>query len=261
MTVAETVSLRRLAWAGVEVRAGDVRVVIDPLQNTADLAGFQGVPRRPMPSTEAPPGVTTHAFITHLHPDHYDRRLLAGFAAEEGSSVGCHTPIVDVLAEAGVPAVPQELGERREIGPFATIPVASHDWRGDDQVAWIVEAPGLRVIHFGDTIWHGRWWQIARDHGPFDVAFLPIAGVLTRREGFTPTNQPATLTPEQAIEAAVVLQASTACAIHYDLFNNPPYYTEQHDVRGRFLRAAKARGVHGVAPGDGEPVPFATAAA
>lgn len=259
MTSAETVTLRRLAWAGVEVAAGDVRVVIDALQNTADLAGFQGMPRRPMPRIDAPPGVRTHAFITHLHPDHCDRKLLAEIADGDGT-VGCHTPIVDVLGEMGVTAVPQRMGERRQVGPFTTIPVASHDWRGDDQVAWIVEGPGLRIIHFGDTIWHGKWWEIARDYGPFDVAFLPIAGVLTCREGFTPTNQPATLTPEQAIEAAVVLKASTACAIHYDLFNNPPYYTEQHDVRGRFLRAAEARGVHGIAPDDGEPVPFVPAA-
>ncbi|MCQ8769722.1 MBL fold metallo-hydrolase [Streptomyces telluris] len=260
MSSAETVTLRRLAWAGVEVAAGDVRIVIDAIRNTEDLAGFQGQPRRPLPSIDAAPGVRTHAFVTHLHPDHCDRKLLAEVAASDGGSVGCHTPIVDVLGGMGVTAVPQEMGERRKIGPFTTIPVASHDWRGDDQVAWIVEAPGLRVIHFGDTIWHGMWWSIARDYGPFDVAFLPIAGVMARREGLTPTNQPATLTPEQAVEAAVVLQASTACAIHYDLFNNPPYYTEQHDVRGRFLRAARARGIHGIAPGDGKPVPLATAA-
>lgn len=260
MSSAENVTLRRLAWAGVEVRCGDVRVVIDPLQNTEDLAGFQGAPRRPMPSIETSADVRTHAVITHLHPDHCDRKLLADIAAIDGSSVGCHSPVAGALAGMGVAAEPQELDEPRKFGPFTTIPVASHDWRGDDQVGWIVDAPGLRIVHFGDTIWHGRWWQIARDHGPFDVAFLPIAGVLARREGLSPTNQPATLTPEQAIEAAAVLKASTACAIHYDLFNNPPYYTEQHDVRGRFLRAARARGVHGVAPGDGESVPIPTAA-
>ncbi|MCB5907559.1 MBL fold metallo-hydrolase [Streptomyces pinistramenti] len=260
MSAAENVTLRRLAWAGVEVAAGDRRVVIDPLKNTADLAGFQGLPKRPLPDIEASPGVRTHAVITHIHPDHCDRELLAGIAADDGGTVGCHTPILGILDGMGVTATPQELGEQRQIGPFTTIPVASHDWRGDDQVAWIVETEGLRIIHFGDTIWHGRWWQIAKDHGPFDVAFLPIAGVLTQREGFTPTNQPATLTPEQAVEAAVVLGAKTACAIHYELFDNPPYYAEQDDVRGRFLRAAKARGVHAVAPGDGEAVPFTTAA-
>ncbi|MEV4443155.1 MBL fold metallo-hydrolase [Streptomyces sp. NPDC049577] len=257
MSSATAVSVRRLAWAGVELTAGNDRVVIDALKNTADLAAFQGMPRRPMPDIGAPEGVRTHAFITHLHPDHCDRLLLAEIAGSEGSTVGCHTPIVDVLAGMGVTAIPQKMGEPREIGPFTVIPVASHDWRGDDQVAWIVETSDLRVIHFGDTIWHGKWWEIAREYGPFDIAFLPIAGVLTRRDGFTPTNQPATLTPEQAVEAAVVLKASTACAIHYDLFNNPPYYTEQHDVRGRFLRAAQARGIHAVAPGDGEPVPYA----
>jgi hypothetical protein len=61
-----------------------------------------------------------------------------------------------------------------------------------------------------------------RPRGPLDLAFLPINGVLVRLDGYTPTDVPATLTPEQAVEAAVVLQARTACAIHHGLFDNPP---------------------------------------
>ena len=65
---------------------------------------------------------------------------------------------------------------------------------------------------------------------------------------------PATLTPEQAIEAAVVLGADNACAIHHTLFHNPPLYSEQPDAVERFLAAGKRRRIKAIAPGDGEAV-------
>jgi L-ascorbate metabolism protein UlaG (beta-lactamase superfamily) len=236
--------LRRLAWAGVEVSLGGTHVLIDPLQHAASLSGLLGAPRRPLAPIEAPPGA--HALVTHTHSDHCDRALLAGLAVE--GTVGCHLPVARALADAGVEAIGQELGTPRRIGPLTVTPVPSLDWRGDDQVAWVVEGAGQRIIHCGDTIWHGSWWQIARDHGPFAVAFLPINGVMVRLEGFTPARVPATLTPEQAIEAAVVLGASSACAIHFGLFHNPPTYVEQPDVEQRFRRAADERGVTAALP-------------
>jgi L-ascorbate metabolism protein UlaG (beta-lactamase superfamily) len=121
----------------------------------------------------------------------------------------------------------------------------------------VIEAEGRRVIHCGDTIWHGGWYEIARRHGPFDAAFLPINGVTVRLDGFTPTDVPATLTPEQAIEAAVVLGARAACAIHYGLFDNPPLYVEQPNPRERFRAAATRRGLSAITPADGEHISWA----
>ncbi|GAA1931870.1 MBL fold metallo-hydrolase [Streptantibioticus ferralitis] len=249
----DSVHLRRLAWAGVEIRLGDTRVLIDPLEHAEPLARFLGKPRRPLPAIDAPPG--THALITHLHPDHYDHELLARLAVS--GTIGCHAPIAPTLTEAGIGAIPQELGQPRRIGPLTVTPVTSLDWRGDDadQVAWVVEGAGRRVIHCGDTMWHGNWWQIARDHGPFDVAFVPVNGVIARFEGYE-ANVPVTMTPEHAVEAAAVLGATTACAIHYGLFHNPPTYTEQRDIEQRFRQAAEARGITAAIVDDGEPVPL-----
>lgn len=243
--------LRRLAWAGVEVRLGDTRLLIDPLEHAGPLAPVMGSPRRPLPPIDVPPG--THALITHLHPDHYDHELIARISAT--GSVGCHTPIAPALAETGIAVIPQELGEARRIGPLTVTPVPSLDWRGDDsdQVAWVVEGAGRRIIHCGDTMWHGNWWRIAREHGPFDVAFVPVNGVIARFEGYE-ANVPVTMTPEQAVEAAAVLGAATVCAMHYGLFHNPPAYVEQPDIERRFRRAAEARGVTAILAGDGEPV-------
>jgi L-ascorbate metabolism protein UlaG (beta-lactamase superfamily) len=247
-----TLQLRRLAWAGIEIRLGDARLLIDPLEHAEPLAPALGQPRRPLPPIDQPSG--THVLLTHLHPDHYDRELIVRLAVS--GTIGCHAPSAPTLAEDGIDAVPQELGRSRHIGPFTVTPVTSLDWRGDEanQVAWVVEGAGQRIIHCGDTMWHGNWWQIARDHGPFDVAFVPVNGVIARFEGYE-ANVPVTMTPEQAVEAAVVLRASTACAIHYELFNNPPTYTEQPDIEQRFLRAAEARGITAALVKDGEPVP------
>jgi L-ascorbate metabolism protein UlaG (beta-lactamase superfamily) len=255
-TDTDTFRVRRLGWAGVEIRLGETRVLIDALEDVEPLEPVLGRPKRPLPPIETPTG--THALITHIHPDHYDRELLARLAAS--GTIGCHAPTAAALARDGIEATPQNLGQPRQIGALTVTPAASLDWRGTDcdQVAWIVEGAGARIIHCGDTMWHGNWWQIARDHGPFDIAFLPVNGVIARFEGYE-TNVPVTLTPEQAVEAAAALHARAACAIHYELFNNPPVYVEQPDIPERFSRAAQARGITAHLVGDGELVPLAAA--
>jgi L-ascorbate metabolism protein UlaG (beta-lactamase superfamily) len=252
----DTLHLRRLAWAGVEIRLGDTRLLIDPLEHAEPLAPVMGQPRRSLPPVDTPAG--THALITHLHPDHYDHELIARIAA--AGTVGCHVPIAPTLTKAGIDVIPQEREQPRHIGPLTVTPVTSLDWRGDDadQVAWVVAGAGQRIIHCGDTMWHGNWWQIARDHGPFDVVFVPVNGVIARFEGYE-ANVPVTMTPEHAIEAAAVLGATTGCAIHYGLFNNPPTYVEQPDIEERFRRAAEARGITAAIVDDGEPVPVPSA--
>lgn len=252
-TVTDTLSLRRLGWAGVEVRLGQTRLLIDALENVEPLEPVLGRPRRPLPPIEAPAG--THALITHTHPDHYDRELITRLAAS--ATIGCDSRVMPELARDGIEAVPQELGRPRRIDLLTVTPVTSLDWRGSDsaQVAWIVEGAGKRIIHCGDTMWHGNWWQIARDHGPFDVAFLPVNGVIAKFEGYE-ADVPVTLTPEAAIEAAAALTAKAACAIHYELFNNPPAYVEQPDIVERFSRAAEKRGITAHLVSDGEKVPL-----
>jgi L-ascorbate metabolism protein UlaG (beta-lactamase superfamily) len=251
--VTDHLRLRRLGWAGVEIRLAGTRLLIDALENVEQLEPVLGPPKRPLPPVETPAG--THALITHLHPDHYDRALMERVAAS--GTVGCHSAVSSALAQDGIAAVPQELGGSRRIGPLTVTPVTSLDWRGtdSDQVAWIVEGAGARVIHCGDTMWHGNWWQIARDHGPFDVAFVPVNGVIARFEGYEVT-VPVTMTPEQAVEAAHALGASALCAIHYELFDNPPTYVEQTDIVERLHVAARKRGITAHVVGDGEVVPL-----
>lgn len=239
--------LRRLSWAGIEVIEGPCRLLVDALEDAKPLRSFLGVPRTPLVPVDV--DRSTWALVTHLHADHCDRQLLARMPP--GQTL-CHEPIAARLVGDGVGATALQLWETIAIGPFRVTPVPSHDWRGDDQVAWVIESSGRRVIHCGDTIWHGYWYEIARRYSPFDMAFLPINGVIARLKGFTPTDVPATLTPEQAIEAAVVLGAGAACAIHHTVFRNPPLYIEQADAVQRFLAAGQRRHLNAIVPADGE---------
>ncbi|MBC3840600.1 MBL fold metallo-hydrolase [Streptacidiphilus sp. 4-A2] len=98
-----TLSVRRLAWAGVEIRLGDTRLLIDPLENVAPLAPVMGPPHRPVDPVDTPPG--THALITHLHPDHYDHDLIARIAAT--GTIGCHTRARPGCARRASPPLPR----------------------------------------------------------------------------------------------------------------------------------------------------------
>jgi L-ascorbate metabolism protein UlaG (beta-lactamase superfamily) len=245
--VSSDVTFRRLSWAGIDVRAGPWHLLVDPLETTEPMVAFLGPPKwSPVPIEV---GETTWALVTHLHADHCDRRLLGRVAA--GQTL-CHQPIADALRADGIEAAAVDLWLPHEVGPFRLTPVPSADWRGDDQVAWVIEVAGVKAIHCGDTIWHGHWYEIAALFAPFRLAFLPINGVIAQLDVFTATEVPATLTPEQAVEAALVLEAQTACAIHHGLFNNPPRYSEQPESVARFLAAGKRRRVASVAPQDGE---------
>ena len=64
------------------------------------------------------------------------------------------------------------------VGPFTVTALPAADGTGDPQVSWAVEAGGRRIVHGGDTMFHGWWWRAAQAAGPFDAAFLPINGAV-----------------------------------------------------------------------------------
>jgi L-ascorbate metabolism protein UlaG (beta-lactamase superfamily) len=121
-----------------------------------------------------------------------------------------------------------------------TLPAA--DGTGDPQLSWAVEAGGRRVVHCGDTIFHGWWWRAARAAGPFDAAFLPINGAVVDFPWRQPPSPlPAVMTPEDAVIAAHALGARRAIPIHFGAFDLDPYYQSIPDAVERFLAAAGER--------------------
>ncbi len=250
--------LRHLGWAGVEIEHEDHTLLIDCLQDAFPL-----IPGKEMVAPSRLGG-TTAALVTHLHSDHADPVALAA-ALAPGAPVYRPEPnpgtgndlILTEQAETQFRAVglrPEVVPpwESREAGPFRLVAVPSVDGFGDPQRGWIVEAGGKRVLHAGDTLFHGYWWAIVRAVGPIDVAFLPINGPLVQIPAVQPPSpSPAVMTSEEAAVAAHLLRAKLCVPIHYSL-HHPPEYVETPRAVERFAEKAKALGVPWLIPIRGE---------
>jgi L-ascorbate metabolism protein UlaG (beta-lactamase superfamily) len=231
----------RLSWAGIQLVVGETTMVIDLLENTTPLKSFMGEPL-----TEIVPLAGQHcvqiALLTHLHPDHYDPVALRRCLAPAGKVV-CHRAIQTKIVADKLLAQGVELEQPFSQGGVTITAVAAVDGFGDPQVSWVVEGGGKKIIHCGDTLWHGHWWKIGRKHGPFDIAFLAINGAVTGFPGMEPSGIPADLTPEQAGAAGKILGAKAICPIHYDTFHFPPLYVQAANAEQTFLAVARARGI------------------
>jgi L-ascorbate metabolism protein UlaG (beta-lactamase superfamily) len=130
------------------------------------------------------------------------------------------------------------------VAPFTLTALPAADGIGDPQVSWLVEADGVRVLHLGDTMWHGYWWRFARRHGPFDVVLVPVNGaVLTFPHRQPASPLPAALEPEQAALAAAILGARLAIPIHSEGYEVGGVYEPVADAAASFAAAAAARDV------------------
>lgn len=250
--------VRWLGWAGVEIEAGGVAVVIDPLADPgATFAPLGEEARRAkLPSVVAPDarGAAVAGLVSHLHRDHADAAALAG-ALNADASV--HEPVWPGGADAENLGLAQanseleranlrrrvaEVWERVEVGPFVLTALPAVDGLGDPQVSWLVEAGGQRVLHLGDTVFHGYWWRMARRHGPFDVVFAPINGAVVNFPHLQPHSPlAAAMEPEQAALAGELLGAGTVMPMHYDGFEIEPWYRPLSEAAGRFVAAAAGR--------------------
>jgi L-ascorbate metabolism protein UlaG (beta-lactamase superfamily) len=236
--------VRRLTWCGLEIEAAGTTVVVDLLGNTPELAQWAGPPREDLLAPLAPARSVRAAAITHDHSDHFDADALRVALAPE-APVLCPAATAAMVAAAGLHARGVELWESVAVGALALQAVPAVDGLGAAQVSWVISHGDRRVLHCGDTLWHGFWWQIAERCGPIDLAFVPINGVTVDFDDLQPpTGLPAVLTPGQAAAAVAVLGAREAAPIHYDTFDRAPLYVSVPDAAHEFLAAAKLRGVN-----------------
>jgi L-ascorbate metabolism protein UlaG (beta-lactamase superfamily) len=251
--------VRWLGWAGVEIEAEGESLVIDPLADVAATfaaVGEERLRRAKLPTVVAAEaeGTAVAGLVTHLHRDHTAAGALAKALSPDAA---VHEPAwpggedVENLALAQANAELERVGLRRraveaweqaEVGPFAITALPAVDGLGDPQVSWLVEADGQRVLHLGDTIFHGYWWRMSRRHGPFDVVLAPINGPLVDFPHLQPPSSlAAAMEPEQAALAAELLRTRILVPIHYDGYSVDPWYRPIEDPRARFDAAAAGR--------------------
>jgi L-ascorbate metabolism protein UlaG (beta-lactamase superfamily) len=237
--------IQRLAWAGVRLQLGKDTLLIDPL---SDPAVWGPALKDPLVEVEAGEGAR-YVLVTHRHPDHFDPVAVRKALGERGLLV-CSPETATAAAAAGFRVRAAPLYEPVLLGDFTATAVPAADGYGDPQVSWVVAGGGRRIIHCGDTLWHGSWWHIGRQLGPFDAAFLPINGArFAWRKPVSDVH--AVLTPEQAVAAAVVLGARLLVPIHYGVVGAESY-TEVPNPEASLLEAARRRnvGVEVVRPGE-----------
>jgi L-ascorbate metabolism protein UlaG (beta-lactamase superfamily) len=242
------IRIRRLGWSGVEIEFNNETLLIDYILDTSPLAPLRS-PSEPFPSSSNP-GAAAGALLTHLHADHADPVALS-IALRKGAPVLRPETAMGTDADklltahaeeqfAGSDLAVEIIGawEERQIGPFKISSVPAVDGFGDPQISWIIECDEYRIIHAGDTLFHGLWWRIANKHGPFDVAFLPINAPIVNFPHLQPPSPiEAVMTPEQAAAAANIIRAKKVVPIHYRSLHKPPMYIETDNAVERLRKA------------------------
>ncbi|MGJ4729418.1 MBL fold metallo-hydrolase [Luteimonas sp. SDU101] len=237
--------IQRLAWAGVRLDFNGSTLFIDPLVNPDAWGAALDDALVPVDDAMG----ETSVLITHAHPDHFDTMATAA-ALRRGGVLAHPVGVPPMPIPGGVRARPSPTWEPQLLGDFTATPVPAADGYGDAQVSWVVSAGRRRIFHGGDTLWHGHWWRIGRQFGPFDAAFLPVNGA---RFGWRKpvSDQPGVLTPDQAVSAAAVIGARLLVPIHYGV-SGMKEYVEVDDPIGELRRVARERSikVQVLAPGE-----------
>jgi len=255
--------VRWLGWAGVEVEEQGERVVIDPLEDPAAVFAWLGEKAAavPVPEIVPPAPGAVAALLTHLHRDHADAAALTaalqrGGAVHEPHDYGGATSDRLAIAEAdheltaaGLTRRPVAPWASVTAGPFTLTALPAVDGTGDPQVSWLVEAGAKRVLHLGDTMFHGWWWRITERFGAPDAVLAPINGARLSFPHRRPASSiPAVMDPQQAALAADLLRAEKLVPIHYGAYELAGLYEPVPNALEQ-LQAASSR-VIALAPGE-----------
>lgn len=228
-------TIQKLPWAGIRAQDGSTAIAIDPLYHFPARYGQSHETLHPLSEF----GNVDAVLITHHHEDHFDPEAIREYYGED-VPVFMPAESTALAAKAGLTNVHGATpGQSFTVGTLRVSAVPSVDGTGDAQVAWVVEGGGRKIIHAGDTLWHGYWWEIAAEHGPFEAACLPVNGaVLEIPELSPPSGQPICLTPEQAVSAATILGAKRLVPIHHTAIHFPPLYRQTPDLMERLTASA-----------------------
>ncbi|MBT5387188.1 MAG: MBL fold metallo-hydrolase [Porticoccaceae bacterium] len=222
-------SIPTVTWVGhatLLMQMQGVNFLTDPIwSNTPSPVPMIG------PSRFVAPGlkiedlpVIDFVVISHNHYDHLDLPTLIQLARKNSDTV-FFVPLGngEVLRNQGINNV-QELnwGDRVRYKELVVHCLPNQHWSKrsltDTRKAlwssWAVIGADKRFYFAGDTGYFDGFKDIGNKLGPFDLAAVPI-GAYEPNVMMKPTH----MNPEEAIQAALDVQANTAVAIHFGTFD------------------------------------------
>jgi L-ascorbate metabolism protein UlaG (beta-lactamase superfamily) len=215
--------IQKLNWAGLKLECGDKTILIDAAENFSAYHKILGNPLTPL-FRFSDTVKADYILLTHLHLDHFDKDVIHKCLKPEGKIIG-FKPHENAFAKLNHDFISLGNDEVYVDGDIKMKAVFSSDGIGEEQTAWIVWDANTKIFHGGDTIWHNQFWKLGKENKDIDFAFLPINGAIVNFQmaGIEYSSVPASMTPEQAFNAAKLLHAKTLVPIHYGMFSTPLY--------------------------------------
>lgn len=197
--------------------------MVDAVENFKPYFPVLGHPKTPLVSFTA--GVKAdYLLFTHLHLDHFDTSVIEK-CLKPGGKIIVYRPLADAVANLGRECICLDYDESFTDQGITFRSVYSLDGIGEEQTAWLISCSGTTIFHGGDTIWHNQFWRLGKKYPGIDYAFLPVNAAVVdfRMVGLAYSTVPVSMTPEEAFNAAKLLQAKCLVPIHYGLFETPNY--------------------------------------
>ncbi|MBC8270864.1 MAG: MBL fold metallo-hydrolase [Gammaproteobacteria bacterium] len=244
-----------VTWIGhatLLVQMGGVSFLTDPTWSNrpspVPLLGPKRFVKPGMAIADLPP--IDFVVISHNHYDHLDLPTLKALAKRDPTTK-FYVPLGngDLLRKADITGVYElDWGQTANFGSIVIHCLPARHWSkrsiNDDNKSlwssWAITGAEKRFYFSGDTGYFPGFEDIGNKLGPFDLVAVPIGAyepVAMMRESH--------MNPEEAVAAALDLQAKKAIAIHYGTFDlsdeplaEPPK---------RFLEAAKSSALGGSA--------------